>query len=94
MILKKKIDWRKHVLTLKISYVIENRNEMIYIHDNEVKNIAGCNLLHDIINPSKRDKNINIHYSHILHGCMNTRKGRAKFKNFQILLSSGCSSTI
>ena len=58
MILKKKIDWRKHVLTLKFSYVIENKNEMIYIHDNEVKNIAGCNLLHDIINPSKRDKNI------------------------------------
>ena len=25
---------------------------------------------------------------------MNTRKGRAKFKNFRILLDSGCSSTI
>ena len=34
------------------------------------------------------------HYSHILHVCMNTRKGKEKFKNFQILLNSGCSSTI
>ena len=25
---------------------------------------------------------------------MNTRKGRAKFKSFQVLLDSGCSSTI
>ena len=48
---------------------------MIYIHDNKVKNIAECNLLHDIINNPKRAKNINSHYSPILHGCMNTRKG-------------------
>ena len=58
---------------------------MIYIHDNKVKNIAECNLLHDIINPPKRAKNINIYYSPILHGCKNTRKVRAKFKNFRIL---------
>ena len=32
--------------------------------------------------------------SSILHVCMNTRKGRAKFNNFLILLDSGCSSTI
>ena len=25
---------------------------------------------------------------------MNTRKGKAKFKNFQIILDSGCSSTV
>ena len=61
---------------------------MIYIHDNEVNNIAECNFLHDIINPPKHAKNINIHYSPILHGCMNIRKGRAKFKNFQILLDN------
>ena len=67
---------------------------MIYIHDNEVKNIAECNLLHDITNHPKRAKNINSHYSPILHGFVNTRKGRAKFKNFQIILDSGCSSTI
>ena len=74
--------------------MIENRNKMIYIHDNEVKNIAEYNLLHDIINPPKRAKNISSHYSTILNGFMNTRKGRVKFKNFQILLDSGCSSTI
>ena len=67
---------------------------MIYIHDNELKSIAECNLLHDIINPSKRAKNINSHYYPILHGCMNTRKVRAKFKNFQILSDSGFSSNI
>ena len=67
---------------------------MIYIHDKEVKNIAKCNLIHNIIIPLKDDKNINIHYSTVLNGCANTRKGRAKFKNFQILSDSGCSSTI
>ena len=67
---------------------------MIYIHDNEVNNISECNLLHDIINPPKRDKNLNSHYSPILHGCMNTRKGRAKFKNFRIILNSGFSYTV
>ena len=46
------------------------------IHDNEVNNITEFNLLHDIINNSKHNKNINSHYSPILHRCMNTRKGR------------------
>ena len=67
---------------------------MIYIHDKEVKDIAERSLLHDIINPTKRAKNINIHYYTILHLCMNTRKGRARFKNFRIFVDSGCSSTI
>ena len=67
---------------------------MIHIHDNEVKNIAECNLLNDVINPPKRAKNINTHYCPILHGCMNTKKWRAKFKNFQILLDSGFRSMI
>ena len=55
---------------------------MTRIHNNEVNNIAECNLLHDIINPPKHAKILNIHYSPILHGWMNTRKGRAKFKDF------------
>ena len=70
--------------------MIENRNEIIYIHDNKVKNIYEYNLLHDIINPPKRAKNINRHYYPILYECINIRKGKAKFKNFQILLDSGC----
>ena len=53
---------------------MENRNEMIYIHDKKVKNIAECNLIHDIINPPKRANNINIHDSPNLHGCINVRK--------------------
>ena len=67
---------------------------MTHIYNNEVKNKAECNLLHNIINPPKRAKNLNIHYSPILHGCMNIRKGKVKFKTFCILFDSGCSSTI
>ena len=62
--------------------MIENQNKIIYIHENEVNNISEYNLLHDIINPPKRAENINRDYSPILHGCMNTRKCRARFKNF------------
>ena len=67
---------------------------MTRIHTNEVNNISECYLLHDIINPPERSKTLNSHYSPILHGWMNTIKGKAKFKNFCILLDSGCSSTI
>ena len=49
------------------------------VQDNKVKKIYEQNLLHDILNPSKRTKNINSHYSTILHGCRNTRKGGARF---------------
>ena len=52
------------------------------IHDNKVNNIAEFNLIHDIINPPKRTKKLNRHYSPIIHECMNTRKGKAKYKNF------------
>ena len=55
---------------------------MISIHKNKVKNIAKCNILHDIINTPKCTKNLNSHYSSIIHGCMNTRKGKSELKNF------------
>ena len=73
---KENIDWRKISFEYKrkSSYWIENRNYMTRIHNNEDNNIAECNLLHDIINPSKRAKILNVQYSHILHGCINTRK--------------------
>ena len=74
--------------------MIENRNDVIYIHDNKVKNIVEFNLLHDIDDPPKRAKNLNINYCPIIHVCTNTRKRRTKFKNFRILLYSGCSYTI
>ena len=67
---------------------------MIHIFDKEVNKISECNLLHDIINPTKRATHLNSHYSNIIHCCLNTRKGRAKFKNFQIISCSECSSTI
>ena len=51
-------------------------NNMKHKQDNEVNNITEFNLLHDIINYSKHNENINSQYSPILHGCMNTRKGK------------------
>ena len=82
--------WKKN----RNIYDIKNRNCITCMHENEVNKIAECNLLHDIINPSKFNKKCNSHYSPVLHGCINTREGKAKFKNFPILLDSGCSSTI
>ena len=64
------------------------------IHENEVNKITECNLIHDILNTYKRTKVLNFHQYPILHGCMNTRKGRAKFNSFRILFYSGSSSTI
>ena len=49
------------------------------IHDNKVNKISQYNLLHDILNPTKHNKNRNIYYSPIIHECMNTQKGKAKF---------------
>ena len=61
---------------------------MTHIHDKEVNKQPNA------INPPKRAKKLDIHYSPILRGCINTRKGRVKFKNFRTLLGSGCSYTI
>ena len=71
---------------MKIIYDINRLNGMNRIHDKEVNNISGCNLLHDILDPSKLTKNINVHYFPILHGCMNTRKGKAVFKKYKYLI--------
>ena len=49
--------------------------------------IPECNLLHDIQNISKQ-KYINRHYPTTLHGCMNTKMGRFKFKIFLIVFNS------
>ena len=64
---------------------------MTLIHYNKLNNIAVINLLHDILNPPKCTKNC--HYYPILHGCMNTRKGKVNFESFRIIFDSGCVST-
>ena len=64
------------------------------IHKNEVNKIAEWNLLNDILNPLKWTKKLDRDDSPITYVCMNTWKGRGKFKNFRILLDIGCSSTI
>ena len=53
---------------------------MTRIQNNEVNNIAECNLLHDLINSPKRANNLNSNYSPIIHGCMNTRKVKWSLK--------------
>ena len=63
--------------------MIENRNKIIYIHDKEVNNLSEYNLLHDIINPPIRAKNINSHYSPILHGVKFLMEHLAPVKQIQ-----------
>ena len=67
---------------------------MNIIHDDKVNNISRWKLLYGILNYFKSTKNINVHYSPILHGCMDTRRGKANLKNFRTLLGSGCSYNI
>ena len=64
---------------------------MTCMHHDQVNNITGWNLLHDILNTYKCTKHINSHYSPILHICMNIQKGKVRYKNFRILFDSGCS---
>ena len=91
-----KKEWRKHVFESKTEniYEMKSQNDMKLIHDNNVNNIAACNLIHDIPNPSKRTKHLNIYYYPIIDGGMNTRRGRATCKSFRILLNSRYNSTI
>ena len=89
-------EWRKSVFGIKPEYIydIKRQNSMTCIHENEVNKITKWNLLHDVLNPYKHTKNKNSHYSPIIHVCMNTGKGRDKFKTFWILLDSECGYTI
>ena len=54
--------------------MIVKLNDMIQIHEIEVNKIPELNLLHDISDPPKRAKHLNINYSPIIHGCMNTKQ--------------------
>ena len=93
---KEIIEWRKRAFEWKLenTYDIEIQNGMTCIHGSKVNKLAEFKLLHDIINPPKHNKTLNIHYSPILQGCMNIPKDETKFKNFRILLDSGCSPKI
>ena len=64
------------------------------MHEKKINKLSEICLIHDILKPYKRTKMLNTHYSPIPNECMSTRKGRAKFKYFRILLVNGCSSTI
>ena len=67
---------------------------MNHIYYQGVNNIFECNSIYGILNSPKRTKYINRHYSPIIRGCMNKRKGKVKFENFRVLLDGGCSSMI
>ena len=77
--------WRKRASERKIKYIYDIKilNSMKHINDNEVNNIAEWNLLHDILNPYKHTKNINSHYNPIIHGSLNTYKGRENLRAFE-----------
>ena len=59
------------------THIIRGRQKGPKISD-YVNNIAELNLLHDIVNPTKHDKDKSSHLSLILHGYMNTRRGKEK----------------
>ena len=60
--------------------------------DNIIKH--EFNILFNILNPTKRAKPKMSNYSPILQGCINTHIGRAKLRNFRIILDSRSISTI
>ena len=62
--------WKKTWIYI---YDINSFNSMNFMYDKKVNSIADCNLLHDILNPSKHTKNINSHYPPILHVCNITK---------------------
>ena len=53
------------------------------INDNEVNNISEFNLLHDILNPYKSTKITDSYYLPILHGFMNTHRGRSGYTSIE-----------
>ena len=51
-----------HFKANSIFYDMKILTDINHIHDNKVNNISEFNLLHDKLNPSKCNKNINSHY--------------------------------
>ena len=84
-------DCHKEWLTYELGKELKNihdmniLNDMNFAYDNKVNNIYEWNLLHNIINPYKCTKYINIYHSPILCGCVNTRGGREEYKNSNII---------
>ena len=67
----------------EITYDIKIPNGMNRIHKDKVNKTAECNLIHDIINTSKRTKNLDSNYSPILHGIMNRKNGIENVRIFK-----------
>ena len=77
-------------LRLKENYKLRMRlkSRMVWLAcmKKKVDKLSECNLLHNIINTPKHTKSLNTHSSNIIQGWMNTKMGKEKFKNFQIIL--------
>ena len=58
-------EWCKRAFERDINnmYDMENIYDIHNIHNNSFNHIYECNLIHDILNPSKHNKNNNYRYS-------------------------------
>ena len=89
--LKDPEEWCKRVFGIELN----NSYDIYNINDDGVNNISEYDLINNnILNCSKTVKSTNFHYCAILHGCMNTCRGKLKYKNNWILLYSRCSYNI
>ena len=77
--------WRKCAFEseLKDIYYIKRPDGMQCIYDKKVNKTSKFNLLHDILKHSKHTKNINSHYSPILHGVKFLMEHLAPVKQIQ-----------
>ena len=58
---------------------MKSLNAMNCINDQKANNTSEWNLPHGILNNFKCTKNINSNYFPIIHGCMDTCRGKEKF---------------
>ena len=89
--------WRCMEWSIKFLGMMQNHrwsHQRVQKISDDVNKIVEWNLLLDMLNSTKHAKNKCSHLYQILNGYMNNRRGKVRFKNFQILLHSGSSSTI
>ena len=70
-------EWCKRMFGRELKRIHNMKN----INDNDVNNTDEYNVLHDVLNDSKHIQKKN-HYFPILHGCINTHRGKKKYKMF------------
>ena len=76
------------ILTQRMKFQMANKVSK----DSSITHV--CNVLSNLLNPTKHAISKIDNYSPILQGCMNTLSGSEKFRKFRILLDIRISSTI